>query len=312
MKTLCTMSLFALAVMQPNWAGAAPQAFDTPQAALEALIKGAEAADDAALLSVFGPEAQDLVASGDPQEDSADRKRIISMYQQGFRFVPNDDGTMTLDLGSDDWPFPIPLVKSDAGWAFDVEAGRQEMLSRSIGLNELNVMTLLDAYGDVQTQFRLSDQDGDGVMEFAQTLISSDTERNGLFWPGGDTPIGEAVAQAALDGYSDGETDQEPAPYDGYFFRLLQKQGEHAPGGAMDYVINGNMVAGHAVLAVPAEYGVSGVHSFMVAENGIILQADLGEDSLTKGFAITSYDPDTAWEPADLPDDLTLGDNAQN
>ena len=301
MKALPRLSVVALSVLVPGWAGAAPQVFDTPQAALDAVIQGAEAKDDGALLKVFGPEGEDLILSGDSDEDSKNRRNVLAMYRQGFRFVPNDDGSLTIDMGKDDGPFPIPLIKTSEGWSFDIDAGREEMKAREIGLNELNVINLMDAYGDVQIDFRLTDQDGDGVMEFAQSLVSSAEERTGLFWPGGDSPVGEAVARASLDGYSDGIADQEPEPYDGYFFRVLDMQGDNAPGGAMNYVVNGNMVAGHAALAVPAEYGVTGINSFLVSENGILLQADLGEDSLAKGFAITSYDPDKSWSPVTLP-----------
>ena len=162
-------------------------------------------------------------------------------------------------------------------------------------------MTVLDAYVDLQAQFRLVDHDGDGVMEFAQSIISSEV-RDGLYWPGDDSPIGEAAARASLDGFSDGTDDITPEPYEGYYFRILTGQGSNAPGGAASYIVNGNMVAGHAALAVPAEYGVTGVKSFLVAENGMILEADLGEETLAKGYEIMLFDPADGWVRAAPPE----------
>lgn len=301
MSILHKLPLAAFLVAAPFAADAAPQVFASGQDALDAMVAATGEKDRAGLLKVFGPEAEDLIFSGDEAEDARNREQLVSMYRQGFHLEPQEDGGLVIELGKDDWPFPIPLVHTAEGWSFDIEAGRQELASRTIGLNELAVMELLDAYGDLQAEFRLTDHDGDGVMEFAQSMISTSEERTGLYWPGGDSPLGEVAAQASLDGYSDGTEDQDAEPYDGYFFRVLDRQGEHAPGGPMEYLVDGNMVGGHALLAVPAEYGETGVHSFMVAENGIILQADLGPDSLTKGFEITSYDPGDGWTPAELP-----------
>lgn len=277
---------------------AAPQGFDTPQTALDAVFAALQDRDQPALLMVFGPEAEDLILSGDEVEDHHHRDEFLSMYRQGFRFVPQDDGSVVIDLGADDWPFPIPLAQGDQGWSFDIDAGREEIVSRTIGRNELNVIALMDAYVDLQALFRETDQDGDGVMEFAQAIVSSADARDGLYWPGGDSLLGELAARAALDGFNDGAEDQQPEPHDGYYFRILDAQGDNAPGGAMDYIVNGNMVAGHALLAVPAEYGVTGVHSFIIAENGILLQADLGDETLENGFAIGNYDPTDEWDVA--------------
>jgi hypothetical protein len=288
---------FLGALCLPVAAMSAPQGFATPQAALDAMIAATEAQDHQALLQVFGPEAEDLLFSGDATEDASNRSRILDMYRAGYRFVPGEDGAIIIDLGYDDWPFPIPLVQTGDSWSFDIAAGREEVLSREIGLNELNVMELIEAYGEVQADFRQVDQDGDGVLEFASSIISTADARSGLFWPGGDSPVGELFARASLDGFSDGTEDHVGEPYDGYFFRVLDAQGDHAPGGAMGYVVNGNMVAGHAILAVPYDYGITGVHSFMMAENGILLQADLGEDTLDQGFDMTVFDPDDSWTP---------------
>ncbi|MDB6179355.1 DUF2950 family protein [Paracoccus sp. Z330] len=293
------IALSAGLTLAPMAAIAAPQSYESPQAALEALVSAAGAEGEQDLLTVFGAEAAETIFSGDEIEDAGNRRMIENMVNQGYRFVPEAEFEQTIiEMGNDHWPFPIPLVRDENGWSFDVEAGRQEMLARRIGLNELNTMTLIDAYGDIQAQFRLVDQDGDGVMEFARSLIATAEDRDGLYWPGGDSPLGEHAARASLDGFSEDGEDLPSEPLEGYLFRVLDGQGENAPGGAMSYLVNDNMVAGHAILAVPAVYGDTGIHSFMMAENGIILQADLGEDSLNIAAEITSYDPDESWVPA--------------
>jgi hypothetical protein len=232
-------------------------------------------------------------------EDQLNRLTLLGLYSEGYRFEPQEDGSVMIALGEEGWLFPVPLARDDSGaWSFDNEAGRDEVRLREIGANELEIIELLDAYVEVQSTFRRSDLDGDGVMEFAQRIISSSPEaRDGLFWPGADPLLGELFARASATGYNDGTTDQPPEPFFGYYFRILTKQTDAAPGGAMDYVINGNMVGGHALLAVPAIYGETGVHSFMVSENGIILEAILGEETLDIAAEMDAYDPDENWVP---------------
>lgn len=278
---------------------AEPASYDTPQSALDAFIAALEARDHDALLTVFGPEAEEVLYSGDPVEDLANRNGILSMYSEGYRFQP-DDGSVTLLLGEDGWPFPIPLARVGNEWAFDLAAGQAEIEAREIGLNELDVIDLLEAYVDLQVAFRLVDHDGDGVMEFAPQIIADTGKHNGLFWPGGDGFVGPVLARAALNGWSDGDTDFEPDPFMGYYFHILHGQTAAAPGGEMSYMVNGDLVAGHALLAVPADYGVTGVHSFMVSENGIVLETDLGEDTITRADGIKLYDPGPDWTP--VPD----------
>ncbi len=280
--------------------GADPALFATPQDALDAMV-GALEQGDGALLDVFGKEAEDVISDGDVDEDAAHRAGLLALYHEGYRMVPQEDGAVVLAFGADGWPFPIPLVKGDSGWLFDIDAGRTEARAREIGANELDVIDLLDAYVDVQAAFRLQDHDGDGVMEFARRILSSAEERDGLFWPAPESPVGESLARASAFGFSDGDTDHPPEPHLGYVFRILTAQGDAAPGGAMDYMVGDNMVAGHAILAAPAVYGDTGVHSFMVSENGIILQADLGNDTTEVAAAITAYNPGPDWTPVDIP-----------
>ncbi len=277
-----------------------PALFTTPQAALDAMMTALQGKDQDATLQVFGADAKDLISTGNPKRDASNREEILNLFQEGYRLQPAEDGGVVLLLGAEGWPFPIPIRREGDNWAFDVEAGRDEVLFRRIGLNELDVIEFMAVYVDVQSEYRLEDHDGDQVMEFAPSFLSSDGMRDGLFWAGEDSPLGARIALASLDGYSVGGTDAGPEPFGGYYYRILDKQSAAAPGGALNYVSGGNMVSGHALLAVPSDYGNTGIHSFMVSENGLVLEADLGEDSLEKAFAITSYDPTGEWLPVDL------------
>ncbi len=298
MRTANIVAALATCFMAGS-AFAEPARYDTPQATLDALISGLRSADRSAVLEVFGEEAEDYLTDGDPVEDKLNRLTLLGLYQEGYRFEPQEDGSVMIALGAEGWLFPVPVAKVEEGqWSFDNEAGREEVLLREIGGNELEVIELLEAYVEVQSSFRQSDMDGDGVMEFAQQVISSSPDaRDGLFWPEEDTLFGALFARASATGYNDGTSDQPPEPFFGYYFRILTHQSDAAPGGAMEYIVNGNMVGGHAMLAVPAVFGETGVHSFMVSENGQLLEAVLGEDTLDLAADMTSYDPTDAWKP---------------
>lgn len=296
MRKSVLSALLLVAVTGPALADGAR--FDTPQNALDAFVDALKANDQGKLLSVFGPDAEDLIETGDPAEDQERRQEVLAMYAEGYRFQPEDDGVVLL-LGEDSWPFPIPILRAEDGWHFDLAAGIEELSAREIGLNELEVIELLEAYVDLQAAFRLVDHNGDGVMEFAQTIISDPGKRNGLFWPEEDSFVGAALARAAASGWSDGEVDYEAEPFLGYYYTILQEQGPHAPGGAYSYFVGDRFVAGHALLAVPAEYGETGIHSFLVGENGIVYQADFGPETLSITAEVSAYDPDTNWSPAD-------------
>jgi hypothetical protein len=283
-----------------SWAGEDPASYASPQAALDAVIEALASDKEGAILDVFGTNAEDVISTGNPLEDAENAIAFLQMYANGYRFLPESANRVTLLLGEDSWPFPIPLERSQAGWAFDVEDGREEVLARRIGLNELETMELMEAYVAAQSLFRQTDHDGDGVMEFAAGILPSEPgARDGLFWASGDSLMGELIAMASLDGYFDGEEDQEPEPFGGYYYRVLNSQGDAAPGGAMDYIINGNKIAGHALLAVPSDYGNNGIHSFLISENGVLMEADLGEDSLDIAQEITAYNPDDVWTVVD-------------
>jgi hypothetical protein len=290
--------LLAAVALWPALASAqeAAPVYPTPQAALEALFGAITAGNPAGAAAAIGPSASDLVDADDPVATTETLADLSAAYLEGYRFVPAGPGALTIALGADGWPFPVPLLREGEGWRFDAEAARAEILARRIGGNELDVIDVLDAYVEIQREYRATDHDGDGVMEFASAILSTEGSRDGLYWPGEDSPVGDLAARASLDGFADEDGNEAGQPFAGYFFRILQAQGEAAPGGTMSYLVDGNMVAGHALLAVPAVYGETGVHSFMVGENGVVVQADLGPESLDVAFGITAFDPGRGWE----------------
>ncbi len=294
-KLIPALATIASLCALPLTAAENPAAYATPQDALDAMMAGLVDQNPTAILEVFGSDAAEMLSSGNADRDSENRSNILRMFEQGYRFQPNEDGGVTLLLGAEGWPFPIPMIKTESGWAFDIVAGADEVYFRRIGLNEMDAIDILKAYVAIQADFRKSDVDGDGVMEFANALLSSPEARDGLFWGDEDSPLGIRIAMANLDGYSDEDGDQDPEPFGGYYYRVLQGQTDAAPGGAMDYMMGPNMVAGHALLAVPADYGESGIHSFMVSENGIVMEADLGDESLEQALNTMLYDPTEAW-----------------
>ncbi len=286
-----------LCAAAPAWA---QQSFPTPEDALNALVVNLRSESEEGIIAIFGEDGREVILTGEPPRDRELWRHFLDMYDDTYALERSED-LVYVALGEDLWPFPIPLSQNDDGtWSFDVEEGEDEILARRIGQNELETVELLTAYGEVQRDYRTVDHDGDGVMEFAMTIISGEGTRDGLFWPGGDSPIGDLIARATAEGYAfDGE-EREPDPYNGYYFKMLDRQGARAPGGAFEYVVNGNKVAGHALLAFPASYGDTGVWSFMVAENGVILEADLGEDTLEAAASIDTYNPGAGWAPVEL------------
>ena len=282
---------------------AEPAAFDSPDAAVAAVIAALEAKDREALIAVFGPEASDLVFTGDEEEDIAMWRGFAQDYRRFHEIDVSAEDRAVLRVGRESWPFPVEIVGSDGKWHFDSEAAREEILMRRIGLNELDVIEILRRVPAVQSSFRQTDHDGDGVMEFAASILSSEGKRDGLYWPSEpgtpESPLGDFIARASADGYNFDGTDQEPEPYLGYYFRILQQQGPAAPGGAYGYVIGGNMVAGHALLAYPAAYGDTGIMSFLVGESGVVHEADLGPDTVAIASEINSFDPGDGWFPTE-------------
>jgi hypothetical protein len=293
--------LLALGAAQAGLAAAAEQkTFASPEAAAKALVEATRNDDVAEMLAILGPDAQDIVSSGDPVQDKAAAARFAAAAQQ-MRLDPSGDGEETLSVGGDNWPFPIPIVKRGDAWLFDTAAGEQEILNRRIGRNELNTIDVCRAFVEAQRQYAGQDRDGSGVLKFAQKFLSSLGKHDGLYWPaatGQETsPMGPLVADAVAKGYT--VASGEPTPYNGYFYKMLTRQGPHAPGGAYDYVINGNMIAGFAMVAYPAHYGSSGVMTFIVNQQGIVYQKDLGPNTMALVKAMARYDPDSSWQRAD-------------
>jgi hypothetical protein len=290
----------ALALMtSAGVAAAEPARFDSPDAAVSALTAALEAGDRAEVLRIFGPEAEDIVSTGNEEEDRDIWGGFLGDVQAVSRIEMEADGRAILYAGRDVWPFPAPIVLSDGAWSFDAEGAREEVLARRIGRHELAVIDVMRRAGDIQAAYRRTDHDGDGVMEFAALILSSPGKRDGLYWPeeaGTEpSPFDATLARASFTGYSEGGVDRDPQPFEGYYFHILQGQGPAAPGGAYSYMVAGNMVAGHALVAYPAVYGDSGIMSFMVGEAGIVYEADLGEDALLEGLRIDVFDPGEAW-----------------
>jgi hypothetical protein len=276
-----------------------PRTFVSPEEAVTDLVAALAAADREAVLSIFGPENLDVVSTGDAAED----KEIWGDFLEGAEELTRIDmvspDMATLYVGRDLWPFPAPLVRDGTGWTFDAAAAREEVLMRRIGRHELAAIDLLKRANAVQMTYRRTDHDGDGVMEFAAGILSTPGQRDGLYWPasaGGLSPFDDRIARANLEGFAIDGQDVEPDPWEGYYFKILQEQGPSAPGGAYSYLVNGNMVSGYAVLAVPAIYGDTGIMTFMVGENGIVYEADLGDETLDRALQITSFDPGEGWE----------------
>jgi hypothetical protein len=297
------LALLMLAVAALPGVGRAEDAhqtmFASPDEAAKALIDAADKGDTDALMAIFGPQGSDLVSSGDPVADKSGRERFVASAKQATRLEKVGDDKVILNIGRDDWPLPIPIVRGTGGWYFDTAAGEEEIINRRIGRNELGAIDVCRAYVAAQREYASKDHDGSGVLKFAQRVNSSPNRKDGLYWPaaadGSDlSPLGPLVADAIKEGY----TKQEGArtPYHGYYFKILRAQGKAAPGGDYEYVINGNMIAGFALVAWPASYGASGVMTFIVNQQGIVYQKDLGEKTDEVASVMTRYDPDATWQ----------------
>lgn len=282
-------------------AGAAlkQKGFATPEAAVRAFAAAMESNDENELLSIFGMAGKELISSGDPVRDKQRRETFIADYNRKNKLT-QEGSRMILNVGEKDWPFPIPLVKQGDQWFFDTKAGKEEILNRRIGENELSTVQTLLAIVDAQREYAMHDRNNDGIREYAEKFGSDPGKKNGLYWttqPGeAPSPLGELVAEARAEGYRRSGTQQGPIPFHGYYFRMLKKQGKHAAGGAFDYVVKNKMIGGFAVVAYPAAYGSSGVMTFIVSHEGMVYQKDLGKNTAKTATAMTSFDPDKIWK----------------
>jgi len=271
--------------------------FNSPELAIATLVEAVRRVDGAGILAVLGDGAQDLVFSGDTVEGKKEAANFVKAYDEKHQLKKTGTASVTLMIGADDFIYPIPIIKVDGQWYFDVAAGREELLNRRIGRNELAVIQVMLAYVEAQYEYASEDRDGDGVLEYAQKIKSDPGQKNGLYWPVEEgekiSPFGPFIAKAAREGYhgNDGDADK-PQPYNGYYYKVVTRQGKNAPGGAYDYVVNGNMILGFGLMAYPAKYGVSGIMSFAVNHEGIVYESDLGEKTADYVNKVENYNPD--------------------
>jgi hypothetical protein len=274
--------------------------FKSPEEAVKALSDAVKGNDEKELLAIFGPAGKELISSGDEVADQAGRDRFVKAYEGMNKLVEENDQKIILHVGSEDWPFPIPLIKKGEYWFFDTKAGREEILNRRIGRNELNAIQVCLAYVDAQREYVLKDRDGDRLLEYAQKFISGKGKKNGLYWEVKEgeklSPLGPLVAKAAKEGYIGRKPVGKHTPYHGYDYKILKAQGKNAPGGEYDYIVKDKMIGGFALVAYPAEYGNSGVMTFIVNHDGVVYEKDLGKDTKKIATAMKKFDPDKTWK----------------
>ena len=266
----------------------AQQVFPTPGAAINALVAADKADDVKALSTILGPDSDQILSSGDPVADKNARAEFVRRYDEMHRLAYDEQGRVILYIGANNWPVPIPLVKKDGGWVFDTAAGKGELLFRRIGRNELFTIKVLEDLADAQSEYASGTHDGGVEGEFAQKILSDAGKQNGLYWETAEgqpeSPIGPLVAKATAAGYKKDNGDN-PIPFHGYYYKILTGQGRNAPGGAF--------------LAYPAEHRASGVMTFMINQDGVIVQKNLGSDTATLATKMTQYDPDKTWQEVD-------------
>ena len=273
--------------------------FASAQEAVEALVAAARSDDSRALLEVLGEDAGPVVSSGDAVQDKNSRERFLQSYAQAHTLDTSVEGFNTLEVGEDEWPFPFPIVQREGRWRFDSKAGTEEVLNRRVGANELATIQSSLAFVDAQREYYIRNPEGDELLHYAQKLISTEGRKDGLYWPtaAGEvpSPLGEEFAQARSEGYFK-EGASTATPFHGYVYRLLKSQGPNAPGGAYDYMVRDKMLGGFALIASPAEYGRSGVMTFLVNHDGVVHSKDLGADTAKAALSIESFDTDESWK----------------
>ncbi len=283
--------------------------FSSAEEASNALVTAAQSNDEKAMLEILGPEGKQIVSSGDDAEDAQNRANFARRYQEMHRLVKEPDGSTTLYIGAENWPTPIPLVSKGTLWYFDTEAGKKEILYRRIGRNEISTIRVCLEFVAAEKEYSMQHD------EYAQKVFSDEGKQNGLYWKAADgepqSPIGPLVASAVADAYAKTQN-SAPTPYRGYYFRILARQGKNAPGGAKGYVVNGKMTEGFALVAYPAEYGSSGVMTFIVDEDGAVYQKDLGNKTEVLAKAMKEYNPSAGWQKAeDVPEETAGEPKAQ-
>lgn len=302
LNMLIVVIMMAFAIYTHANAGDIKQkSYASPEEAVKALIDAVKADNNQELLAIFGPEGKEMISSGDEVADKNAREKFLSDYEAKNKLEKETPDKVVLDTGSEDWPFPIPIVKKGETWVFDTKAGKDEILNRRIGRNELDTIEVMHAYVDAQREYVSKDRDGNGDIEFAQKIISTEGKHDGLYWKAKEgeeeSPFGPLIAEATKGGYT-----SKTSPYHGYYYKILKGQGKDAPGGRYDYVVNGKMILGFALLAYPASYGSSGIMTFIINQDDVVYQKDLGKNTAKIAESITKYNPDKTWIKVEEPE----------
>jgi hypothetical protein len=293
-----TITLVMAITLLPAAPRASQRTFATPQEAAQALVEAAGNNDTAALLKLFGPDGKYIVESGDPVADKTAREEFAQRAQTKMQLEqePGNPDRATVVVGDNDWPFPVPLVRKNGQWYFDSKSGRMEILARRIGRNELIAIDVCRGYVEAQMEYAARDRDANGVLEYAQKIISSPGKKDGLYWKGEpDNLVPKSFADAAA--FMLLAQGKKPVPYHGYYFHILKAQGPDAQGGTLDYVVKGKMIGGFALVAWPAKYGVSGIKTFLVNHQGIVYGKDLGLRTAKLARQMTRFNTDKSWKP---------------
>jgi hypothetical protein len=276
----------------------AQERFDSAEAAAQAVVDAADHHDSARLSAIFGPRGKDVLTSGDAAQDRAEQAEFARLARAKHRLEISrmNPNRAILAIGDDDWPFPVPIVRANGKWSFDASETPVEMRARRIGTDELDAIEICQGYVEAQRKFASEDRDNVGMLEYAPRLMSTTGRHDGLYWEGSSEPlIPEGLARAAWDGARKGAA----KPYHGYYFRVLEGQGPNAPGGAHNYFVKDKLIGGFGLVAWPAEYGVTGIHTFIVNQNGVVYQKDIAPVPAKPALPITRFDPDHSWEPVD-------------
>jgi Protein of unknown function (DUF2950) len=293
---LCSFTVLPFTVSAQN---ASHRTFAAPHDAVQALIAAVKSGNLEDLFTIFGPDSEALIASSDPATGRRNREVFAVAVAEQWRLVDETPTRKTLVIGNEDWPFPVPIVKVGNGWQFDTAAGKEEIIARRIGRNELEVIQTCLAYVTAQKRYAQQGHDGNAPGVYAMKFGSDPGKENGLYWPAGKgqkrSPLGDLVAQAAEDGSPRGTNSEQPTPFHGYYFKILTAQGPAAPGGAKNYVVKGAMSRGFALVAWPAQYDVTGVMTFVVNQDGIVFEKDLGAGTDAAARKMTSHNPDASW-----------------
>jgi len=286
-----------------NAAATKQRSFSSPEDAVEAMVSALKSNDQKMIAAIFGHGSKGLISSGDEVADRENRERFLKAYEEKNKLEKVGDKKAILYVGNEDWPLPIPLVKRGRSWFFHTKEGKEEIINRRIGKNELSVIRVCMAYVDAQWEYALKDRNGDKLLEYAGKFVSETGKKDGLYWETKEgeelSPLGPFVAAAREEGYVAKGPDDKPVPYHGYYYKILTAQGKNARGGAYDYMVNGRMVGGFALVAYPARHGSSGIMTFVVNQDGVVYERNLGKKTGEIARAMKTFDPDKEWKKAE-------------